>query len=246
MSIAIMTAVWNSGDHSGGKLLLLLALADWANDDGGSVFPSLATLALKTRMNERSVRRLLRELEADGTIERVREATNRRPTEYRIGGAYCPPNSLQGGHISPPNTAQGGRNAPPKARQGGQFVHLGGTQESPNSLTNHQKKESDSIKAEFDAWWEHVPLKVGKGQARPAYKKARKKADADTLLAGIRRYAESVKGRDRQYIAHPTTWLNGERWLDEPAPAPQGERQWWQDAPLPAHAREPAAVESGR
>ncbi len=102
-----MTAVWDSGCYSGGTLLLLLALADIAGDDGSRVFPSIATLAKKTRLDERSVRRLLRKLEQDSAIERVRDATHHRPTEYRIGGAYCPPKAgKQGGQ-------QGGANCPP-------------------------------------------------------------------------------------------------------------------------------------
>ena len=76
----------------------------------------------------------------------------------------------------------------------------------------------DRLKDEFEEWWEAVPLKVGKGGAkgaRGAYKAARRKADAETLLAGIKRYAASVAGKDPQFIAHPKTWLNQERWLDE-------------------------------
>ena len=105
-----------------------------------------------------------------------------------------------------------------------------------------QKKESDSvIEADFDAWWQHAPRKVAKGQARKAYKTALKKTDADTLLAGIKRYAAGVRGKDPEFIRYPATWPNGEGWLDEDAPPPAGKRQWWMDAPLPAHAREPTA-----
>lgn len=76
----------------------------------------------------------------------------------------------------------------------------------------------DRLKDEFEAWWEYVPLKVGKGGVRGAqgsYKTARRKTDAETLLVGIKRYAESVKGKEPEFIAHPKTWLNQERWLDE-------------------------------
>ena len=78
----------------------------------------------------------------------------------------------------------------------------------------------DKLKDEFEKWWEAVPLKVGKGGARGArgaYTAARRKVDAETLLAGIKVYAKSVKGKERQWIAHPKTWLNEERWLDETA-----------------------------
>lgn len=71
---------------------------------------------------------------------------------------------------------------------------------------------------EFEQWWEHVPRKVAKGQARKAFRAARKKADFATLLTGIQRYAASVSGQDPKFIAHPATWLNGERWIDDHLP----------------------------
>jgi len=67
-------------------------------------------------------------------------------------------------------------------------------------------------------WWTHVPRKAGKGQALKAYRTARKKNAADVLLAGIMRYAAERSGLDPTYTAHPATWLNGERWKDDPTP----------------------------
>lgn len=67
----------------------------------------------------------------------------------------------------------------------------------------------------FDDFWQEVPKKVGKGQARKAYRLALKKTDRQTIAKGMRAYAESVRGKDPQYVAHPSTWLNGERWADE-------------------------------
>lgn len=67
MSVRVMATVWADSEHSGGKLLLLLALADHANDQG-VCWPSLETLAQKSRMSERHVRRLLRELEESGEL----------------------------------------------------------------------------------------------------------------------------------------------------------------------------------
>ena len=77
----------------------------------------------------------------------------------------------------------------------------------------------------FDAFWAEVPRKAGKGQALKAYRAALKKADAEIILQGMIDYAASVQGKDAQYIAHPATWLNGERWQDE-LPPPQSEKTW--------------------
>ena len=68
---------------------------------------------------------------------------------------------------------------------------------------------------EFDIWYSRFPKKIGKGAARKAYVLARKKVDAQKLLDGVARYAEQCQAKDPQYICHPATWLNQERWCDE-------------------------------
>jgi hypothetical protein len=69
---------------------------------------------------------------------------------------------------------------------------------------------------EFENWWRRYPKRVGKDAAAKAYRAARKRgASADELIVGIERYPWSP---DQQYIPHPSTWLNGGRWKDEPPP----------------------------
>ena len=82
----------------------------------------------------------------------------------------------------------------------------------------NKEKEIDltsNLESEFEEWYETYPRHVGKGQARRAYKAARKKTDAQTLLEGIPRYRRSKP--DYAEWKHPATWLNGECWLDEDA-----------------------------
>jgi len=75
------------------------------------------------------------------------------------------------------------------------------------------------LAAEFEEWWKTYPRerRISKGHARLAYARARRIASAGTLLEGVRRYAADCVSRNRepQFICHPTTWLNGERWEDE-------------------------------
>jgi len=49
----------------------MLALADWASDDGGRIYPSVETLARKIRMSERQTRRILRELENEPYLKNL-------------------------------------------------------------------------------------------------------------------------------------------------------------------------------
>jgi hypothetical protein len=62
-----MNSVWKESRQAGGKLLLLLAIADFAND-AGMAYPGIATLAEKTRQHRRTVQRQLSDLEEEGEI----------------------------------------------------------------------------------------------------------------------------------------------------------------------------------
>lgn len=57
---------------STGTQLVAIALADRVNTDSLECWPSIADIARRTRMTERSVQRHIRDLEQDGTITRMR------------------------------------------------------------------------------------------------------------------------------------------------------------------------------
>lgn len=72
----------------------------------------------------------------------------------------------------------------------------------------------------FVEFWDACPRKIGKAEAFRKYAIAVKGGGAsDRLLAGMRRYASAVRGKDPQFIAHPATWLHQGRWEDEHLPA---------------------------
>jgi hypothetical protein len=68
MSIRMMSAVWELALPAFEKLVLL-ALADCANDEG-ECWPSIATLKRKTGAGERTIQRAIRALELEGVVER--------------------------------------------------------------------------------------------------------------------------------------------------------------------------------
>lgn len=67
MSVIRMSAVWKESQHKANDLLLLLALADAANDEG-YCWPSVDTLAEKTRIHRSTVLRAAKRLENSGEI----------------------------------------------------------------------------------------------------------------------------------------------------------------------------------
>lgn len=69
----------------------------------------------------------------------------------------------------------------------------------------------------FSAFWQAYPRRIGKGAARVAFERATKFADANDLIQAAIKFAEHCQetGKEPQFIPHPSTWLNQERWEDD-------------------------------
>jgi len=84
MSIKLQSKVWDECTNvSGSKLLLLLALADFA-DDQGQCFPKIKTLADRIRTDERGTRKHMKELRELGYIEVLESSGGRRSNTYKV------------------------------------------------------------------------------------------------------------------------------------------------------------------
>ena len=94
------------------------------------------------------------------------------------------------------------------------------TRPERNSSPADADERASTIESEFNTWYLAYPRRIGKGQARKAYTGARKKADPSALLDAAHAFASRCKttGTDPKFIPHPSTWLNGERWLDQAEP----------------------------
>ena len=80
---------------------------------------------------------------------------------------------------------------------------------------------------EFEKFWKLYPRRVGKGQAAKAYASARKKTSAASIAGAIIEQVPKLTAvSDPKFIPMPSTWLNGERWLDE-TPVAQYEPNSW-------------------
>lgn len=90
-----MTRVWDHSRHSGAALLLLLALADSANEDG-VCWPSLRRLGERTRLPERSVVRVMHRLVESGELEVIKAATPRSSRVYHLTAVGDDTGSSQG------------------------------------------------------------------------------------------------------------------------------------------------------
>lgn len=79
--------------------------------------------------------------------------------------------------------------------------------------------ETASRPDEFDSFWAIYPRRQGKGEARKAFAKARKKVALGSIIDGATRFRDDPN-REDEFTPHATTWLNQERWDDDPLPTP--------------------------
>ena len=80
-----------------------------------------------------------------------------------------------------------------------------------NLHTNNQKNKQSNNQGEFGAFWKLYPIKKNKLKAEKAFNRLSKEKQAEAINDIKTRYKET----DRDFIPHPTTYINGERWNDE-------------------------------
>lgn len=92
-------------------------------------------------------------------------------------------------------------------------ISVDGSLRSPSTSLTEVRKQ-------FDEFWTNYPRKVGKARAMKAFGKALKLAPFETIIAGVQHLRAEWKPRlqakpdEIQFVPHPSTWLNGERWED--------------------------------
>lgn len=195
MSVRWISFVWESSPYEGRRLLLHLALADFANDEG-TCFPSQKTLALKARTTETWVSVSVRQMIKDDLLEIVEKGNGRgNRTIYKLNKGITQKGESHKGETSDEQTLN--------------------VQEL--YLYKNRKEPSKDLSSEFEQFWKKYPRRVAKVAARNVFLSVMLKPNApslETLLTAVDKYARSEI--DMKYVAHPATWLRQGRWEDEP------------------------------
>ena len=98
---------------------VLMTMATYADPDGGGIHPGLRTLAERTGLDHRTVRKHVRACVNAGYLVQTRQPRQNYATEYRLdlgalrGGANVPPDDLRGGAVA----LRGGAVASQRGRQ---------------------------------------------------------------------------------------------------------------------------------
>ena len=188
MSFVHMAAVMQMKIGDPAAKLVLLALADRADKETGQCWPSLARIAEDTELSVTTVKRRLNKLEERKLIKRDQRDHN--STLYTLA-----PTELGLGR-----------------------TELGGWVSQSHEPTNDNQSENlnDMIfNEQFEDWWQHYPKKNGKGNARICYKKALNKVTHEELIEAAQLFSKQCQHTEKEFIPYASTWLNGERWLDE-------------------------------
>lgn len=221
MSVWVMGEVFRRYPHGGNEMLLALALADHAHDDGTRIYPSVEALARKTRVSERTVQRLLIKMVEDGWLQLVRDTSGGRghTRVYRISAEW-----LKGDTVSPfEGEAKGDKVSPfpnthttetvtPEVVKGDIAVS---PEPSEPSVVSSSELTTEEVCAEQRVirWDESALVFVGiSEQTMQAWEEAFRPVDVDAELTQMELWWQANPRKRKRNIARFITgWLRRER-----------------------------------
>jgi hypothetical protein len=201
---------------SGEMVKALLNLWCLASQNGG-VLPSMKDMAFKLRMKPQQVAVVIAELSEAGLIDRVDDL-------------FLPHNWEKRQYKSDTDVTAAERSRRYRekhrdvTRDGDASRHASASVSVSDSVSvSVSKKEKASSDFEFEDFWNIWPNKVGKPAALKAFVAARKRAGLDAIVEGVFAYIRD-KPPDRSWL-NPATFLNQNRWEDQPAQVAHGANQ---------------------
>ncbi len=216
MAIRTMSLVWDHSTLGGTELLLLLAIADFA-DETGRAWPSVATLAKKIRMSERNARYLLKKIAATGELVVEHGKGPRGCNLFRV-------QTLQGANLAglQPVATVGGNGWPRGAAIAFAPEPSVNHQGTVNSSAKNTEQAKNGEPLGFSECWDTYPRREG-GNSRPdalkAYKgRLKTGVPPEDLLAAVKRYAVFIRAKGQEgtaYVKQASTFFGtGEHWKE--------------------------------
>lgn len=229
MSIRCITQVLDRSQHTGTDLLMLVVLADYSDDEGDS-FPSVASLARKCRMTLRNAQYILAALQASGELQVMKNEGPKGCNRYRINLGALPVVAP----MKPTAPLKAASGVKPVSRGDEAGFAKGVKPIAPEPSLNRQRTVRSNAGCSagtsdlFERFYAAYPRKVGRPGAQKAFAKCEPTPElVDQMLVAITAQAKALNwSKERlQYVPHPATWLNNERWLDEvPGSAAKSDR----------------------
>lgn len=237
MSIQAVAWVLESSDTTGAARLILISIANHA-DDVGESWPSQDTIAREARVTPDAVKRTIRAMVKDGILERdIKAAPDRRiradraPNLYRIVGFRTrgtddPPRDADEGDIQPVTR---GTDDPPKPSEEPERDFLSSDPPTMEAI----RLRRTSYPPEFEEAWNEYPRREDKRSAYGAWRARvidakKQKVDRGRRIEALRvaasNYAAAMaeEGRETRHMKLPATfWGPAEPWREYYRPRPQ-------------------------
>lgn len=211
-----MARVWEKSRHAGSELLMLLALADFS-DDEGRAYPAVPTLAKKCRMTPRNANLILAALRRTGELVIRKNEGPKGTNLYQIAhhptpeAAFIPEERFT---LKPPSAPpETGFLKPLKPASDEPSVNHQEPSTRRDAAKPHRSKNIESVPDGFVDFWNAYDKKNGKTNALKEWKQI--KPDAALVQLIISAATSYSASREQRYRKDPERWLKGRMWEDE-------------------------------
>lgn len=216
MSMDLMVKAMKTKVGNPLRKLVLVKLADNASDQG-ECWPSYQHIADQCEIDRSTVRKHIKQLEAQGLLRiENREGPKGNSTNlyflnlWAVGQKSTP--------VGPESTGVGAQPTGGVGPESTRTSHSSEPVKEPKTLCTSEVELAEA----FEVFWKLYPNKKAKANARKAWDKLKPSTELrQTLMTalGSHRLSRDWTKDDGQYVPMASTWLNGERWHDELAPA---------------------------
>jgi hypothetical protein len=198
----------------------LIALAKFADDEGGNCYPSIGTLQRMLKVDRRATRRLLNKLEEQGVISVVANrfgGDQGQTKRYQINVSKIATPKLTGG-LHTPGVA--------KAYTGGLEDTYRGSVHPPIDLKDKKditttakpkpaRKKTVVTSEHFQKWWDAYPQsvrKVAMGKCLEIWKKKRYDGESDQIMAFLEAMMDEYTKENLRWCPMTTSFLKARKW----------------------------------
>lgn len=220
---------------------ILLALADFADDDG-ICWPSIRRIIESTGLSERCIRysmsgfrevglirgggqrgssqKIILNLHMSALSDKHLEAIKKAACQKKSSASRAGKSASPAGKSSAPAAPTPAPAAPSSAPAAPHIKTTMNHHEPSEGLFSKGQTETETagpeIEDQFNRFWAAYPRKDAKGAARKAFEKAIRKIPADRIIAAVQAWPFDAQLKPHgDFRPHAATWLNAERWEDE-------------------------------
>jgi Helix-turn-helix domain len=203
MSVQVMSWVLEHSETTLASRLVLLSIANHASHEGESCWPSIKTISRESRVSERQVVRCVKRAEVLGELKVNRFGGRGRSNTYGFP-KYA--------KLSPFKISEKVTDDTEKVTFDAKKVVRMSPEPSLTIL-----KEEPSKDMLFERFYDSYPRKIAKKAALRAWKAIHPtNGTVQSIMHGLEAWQSYWRGKDRQFIPYPATWLNQERWKEAP------------------------------